>query len=660
MTVNTMKTRFISVMLLLGLLLPLASPLVTADGTPIVPIDVHSTLRENRQLAYIKTDGENQTMELFVNIASLDPGEKLTWLVPLRTEPTEISVKASTDKEFREKHNIPELFREGKRQNEGFSRVTGHVFGEAGAKTTAYFCMGLPMFLFGESMQFMSTGPPKPVYEGQGFSVQLRNFQSQASLQDYYNSLNLSLPEQVKETLDAYGSFSVAIIDLTTQAPIPQERFRWLQENAPLTMEKLRFFVKETPSMRVRKYHDPDRFIESGVENDELQNIYAQLEEELGETFNSGVSRDFNHLVRAVYGYGVMKGYTLAVTQPLFKGKAFFPLGTTPSWSASGEIEVIFECPENSVLDFDKEADSQVFRDHNHYYLWNFNGEAPGYDLEGDFEEKDTAWQQRWHHLNGRVHDNAMGLAYLVSFLVYFMGGILAVLGGQWLFRLPLNWKKATKLATLAILTSLVMPPLFVVLIFLLIITTGASDPPTPHDLRKRRRFIPKQKHIFLALGVVCLSLILQFLIPALGTALLCFLLILVPALGIFSLYLLVQDSPVALRSSLNKGKEKGTKSQLVSGACQAIMGLAPIAMLLFLPTLGMFLQDLYRGKGGSDELDSAFFPILFFSLGSFFFLLAYTAWRVRIHQVVLVPWKELLEDQDPGTELLQPPVLAR
>ncbi len=639
-----MRTRYLpTLLILLGLLLlPLGAPFASGDGTPIVPIDIHSTLRENRQLAYITTDGENQTMELFVNIVSLDPGENLTWLVPLRTEPTEISVHESTDREFREKHDMEELFREGERQNEGCSKVSRLVTGEVGARVTGYLFTGFFTWFYVSSFQYMSSEAAEAVYQDQGFSVHLRSFENQSSVENYYRSLNLSLPEQVKKTLEAYGSFSLATIDLTTQAPIPEENFTRLQERAPLSMKRLRDFVANHSTIEVDRNHFPSQFLEMGVQDPELRALYNELREELedDEKFYQ-ILQDFSYLVRAIYGYSEMRGYTLKVTQPLFQGKAFFPLGTTPSWSASGKIEVIFECDENNVLDFKHHEQYQAFKGGKHYYLWGFENEAPGYDLEGEYGEENTVWQRRWYGFNGKVHDHATPLAYLVCLLLYYLGGLLVILGCQKIFLESLDLGTAVRIMCLFFLISLGISPLFFPLMLLLgaQIDDWLSTPVKARSLEKKQqkpeeigRTVAKQYFILATPLITTLLLIHDSIMADVFTFCLASLALL--GLGTLAFHFTEYELPFLMKRQKRKTwfqQDRLLFPKIVEGIKWSFLISFMLGYsLVALPGIGFVFHEI-ADSGGSDNVDTwhlAF--VTFLVLSPFFILLAMEIWRAR------------------------------
>ncbi len=93
-----MKSKVIIALILVLIQAALVLPLVSADGLPLVEYEVHSTLRENRQLAYIEVnDDGTETINLFLGVTSFSAGENITIVVPLRTLPTYINVENKTD-----------------------------------------------------------------------------------------------------------------------------------------------------------------------------------------------------------------------------------------------------------------------------------------------------------------------------------------------------------------------------------------------------------------------------------------------------------------------------------------------------------------------------------------------------------------------------------
>lgn len=396
---------------------------VEGDGIPIVKVDTHAVLRENSQIAYIEVLNDSlEQLELFINVVSLHPGENMTIVVPLRTMPLSMNVTESTDKKFMISHDFEYLKELGRIQNNNAGHIVDTLKSEEGTAMIAFVLMGgIGLVLTTWSLSFGGGGWGGD-YNTPGFSVELRNFSSQESLEEFYKNLNLSLPDNVEEIMDRYSDYGIALINLTTRPPIPVEDYSNLTAHFPETMENFSRFVKEHPTITVRERVSPDGFL-YGVYDEDLTAIYRDFLKSLDHFIKTNHDenvdrqqyiRNFNHLVAVTYGYGEMEGYALSLTLPLFQGKAFFPLGTTPAWSGTDRIEVIFQCDDEHTIEMNRDPDYEVIKDGGHYFIYSQRDDIPDYDLEGKYEKSDNAWAQKRFAFNGWIHGNRFPLTFLL------------------------------------------------------------------------------------------------------------------------------------------------------------------------------------------------------------------------------------------------------
>ena len=410
-------------------------PCVEGDGIPITYFDVYATLRENRQLAYIEVDGDSEKMELFINVISLHPGENLTVIVPLRTVPTSFTAHPTNDVDFRKEHNMDHLINLGKRQNEGFTSVKDEIFGDAGVIIGSMVLIGgVPVFLSASALHFSRDNGhyDERVYEEQGFSVDLVTFHSSPSMNEYFQDVNLSVPDNIWETMERYGNFSIAVINLTTRPPIDEEDYGELLNAAPSAMEEFRKFVENNPRIKVPG-HPPIEYFTCYDDYSELCSLYFRFRDELdtwaqrnnvSEEKRFEMRRNFNILAATTYGYGKMDGYTLSFELPLHGDNAFFPLGTTSSWNGTDVVEVVFECDDEHGIDFNVDPKYEVLEEGRHYYIWNYKGIAPDHDVEGTYHSENTAWKRLEYRVNEPLYDHATPMAFLLLIILYISGVI--------------------------------------------------------------------------------------------------------------------------------------------------------------------------------------------------------------------------------------------
>jgi hypothetical protein len=361
-------------MVLAALILVTMQPVASADGIPLTRMEFHSTLRENRQIAFIKVSEtlRFETLDLFLSVVSLEPGNNLTIMIPLRTTPTSVSAVDTTEYQFKAGRGYQGIQRLAEAQNHAGSKL-GDEF-EDSATMLARFQVGGFFNLLFIGMGASNGGNGHYVL-GEGMSMDLISFNSTDSLESFYASQGLEVPENVREIIERNGDFSVGLINAVTRPPIAQEKFDRLAERCPDQLRRLREFLAENPSITTYgyggyPYYDP----------------YYSSQSELSRIINSiddySLRYEFSELVSATYGMSEAAGTAISFRLPLKDGIAFFPLGTTPAWSGVHSTQVIFEIQDSLMIDFDRKAD-EVFSDGKHYYVWDFGEESPDFDLEG-------------------------------------------------------------------------------------------------------------------------------------------------------------------------------------------------------------------------------------------------------------------------------------
>lgn len=406
-----------------------------ADGIPIVRVDAHAVIRENSQLAYITVQNESQErLELFINVISLHPGENMTVVVPLRTPPSSMTVSEGNDRNFTRTHRFREIKEKGRIQNNNLVHLQDTLFDEEDGIPIWMFMFlgGFGALFSGATWSLSFDGGNMMDYSAQGFSVDLRNFSSEGSLEEFYDSLGINAPMNVEEIIDRYSEFNIAIINFTTRAPIDEGAYGDLQKNFSDSLTRFEKFLEDHPTIIVQKPYSIDSFTED-VQDDGLQEIYADFLEDLESHRQANnltnnevywIISNFNQLVAVAYGYGTMEGYAISLELPLHDGKAFFPLGTTPAWNGIDRIEVIFQCDDNHSIELNRDPDYEVIDGGNHYYVFSSFDDVPDYDLEGNYVEDDLTWKVRYYGFNTWVHDHSVLILFvltlmLLTFLLY-------------------------------------------------------------------------------------------------------------------------------------------------------------------------------------------------------------------------------------------------
>lgn len=389
--------------------------IVSADGIPIVKIEVHSTLRENRQLAFIEVNDNSEKINLFLSVSSLTPDENFTIVIPLRTKPIGINAEKMTDKKFIENYEFDKLIELSKRN--GLGKI-GSDFKEFAPFFIASEIFGLlpaTSFYFW-AFSYVGTASAER-HKFDGLTIDINSFNSTDSLKQFYNSLNITVPKDVNETISKYSEYYIAVINTTTKPPIPKEEFDFLKTKCPEGFKEFEKYVRENPNPTF-KIPEEDWYFDSfsSYFNEEIQAIHSKM---LTECRSEKVSEYFGNLIFATYGIENVEGYSLSFEIPLFNGNAYFPLGTSSSWNANPEIIVIFETDKEIEL---KNA-NEVFYNGKHYFIYEFNNEKPNYDLEGKVKDRDfnTNMKEFSYNTNIFLYEKSLFFASLVWLFIFIL-----------------------------------------------------------------------------------------------------------------------------------------------------------------------------------------------------------------------------------------------
>jgi len=429
---NATVKRSLALLVVFCLISLMSVPLAASDGGPLFK-EGTLTLRQNRQFADVEVNDNSQTMKLFVSVASLEPGENLKIVVPLRTRPSNVQCNKTVDEEFLENIEFDLLRGLHEKQTGGLGQLCKEFNSKLGILSLTEL-----VGIFGVA-EFYSMGMggvvPTEHYAFEGTSVDIYSIDSAETLENLLQSLNLDISENILSALSNYYNHYVAVINTETKPPIPQYEFETLQAEAPELISTFRSYVGNHPKIVVYDLWGQ----QLGYGDLELHQMAESIE-------NSVLRQYFDHLVAGTYGLGTSEGFVVSLEMPLDNGKAYFPLGTSPAWGTVSQIKVVFSCPDNKNMNFNREG-MDAFHDGKHYYIWEFSDESPSYDLTGEIQDGNV-WEKFTHGFSTWIYDAAPFLSALTILLIFVLAWFLPLLFCVKL----LNWghvgRKISKLDT--------------------------------------------------------------------------------------------------------------------------------------------------------------------------------------------------------------------
>jgi hypothetical protein len=439
---------------------------VLADGIPsytlgqVEPDRFYPSLFESRQLARVEVVNDtHERIDLFLSVYSLEPGDNLTIMVPLRTLPVDVSGLPMKETEFRDRYLIDRAESEVVRQDpaEAWARLRDKT-GRALQFAFGSMLLTMPgeyirenahlvaddtesMGKAGAGEDVVLNAKPEPVqhYEFDGFSIDVFGVGAGPALGDYLAQKGLAMPEQGE--LERYEAQYIAVVDGETRPPINATEFDLLLRGAPNTTAKLAQQLRDDPVRDASEIDDLrwELAYEAGEEyavmagEDYLRPLRNDLRDYMGD------------LVDAVFGSTDFAGEVLTVDLPLDGGKAFFPLGTSAGWpNEVGDIDVLFTVPEGKDLDLQGSRDAFVAG--RHCYLFQMKNANPGFDLESEVmagSEDRAAEASR----AGFLYDGAVGIAIIIAVVLLIITWLaVALLARRWLraegraLRDPTSW----------------------------------------------------------------------------------------------------------------------------------------------------------------------------------------------------------------------------
>ena len=417
--------RWPALLIFLILLMPVFS--VPASGDGIAMTVAYSTLRENRQLAYITVGDDTESIDLFLSVVSLNVGHEVTIAIPLRTQPFGLNAGNMSERDFRRTYDFSRIFSLPEKQAEGMKKFSHDlVFDGALMGTTELAGPVVPaMFLLVSKPGSSGINQATAHYDFDALSVDLYSFNTSDSLGDFYDSLGLTPPANVQSIINKYHNYSVALVHTLTKPPIPQDEFYSLQANEPEVMADFKEYLDEHPEIVVWGTQEYGYSF-----TNDLQSLINRISD-------MQLRGYFRALIFSMYGLSSdVEGFHLFFNLPLAAGECYFPLGTSPAWGSVAKTEVIFGCPDDVNLTFNRKG-QEAFMGGRHYYMWAFESAAPDYDLYGTVEHRgfDVTWRGMGCRLSGWFYDASPLLSPLI---------ILSLLCIAWfliLSRLSLSFK---------------------------------------------------------------------------------------------------------------------------------------------------------------------------------------------------------------------------
>ncbi len=473
--------RRAAVLVVLFLLLTPLVPTARGDGVAIVESTLHEVLRENRQLALVDVHGDHEILHLFISVVSLDPGDNITILIPLRTKPAELNVTNSSDAEFYGKYGLYRVMWDTPNWERGERNIRNtYITALFGLSVTQIFPLGAygPVFWAIASPVAGSASSGEGHYSFKtGDTVEVYNLSTSGDVHLFEEAHNVSLPYNVRKALGKYEGFYAMLVHARTRAPIEEDAYRVLQERCPKSMEALREYVKTHPRMKIKT-------MAGFAVNHQI--ISMEDSRELMRTFRSEAGKNntlwdyFYRTILSIYGYGEARGMEITVRLPLYKGQAYFPLGTSPSWNSSGQIRVFFRVPEDKELHPNDPSYEFVHYNGSFYYYWNYDGQLPEHDIEAYvapwgnsalIDEKTSYLEKLAVSYSGIIgYSLAMSTLFAIWILLTFIA--MLMWGGH---RAARRWDGVLLIATMGFALSLWFSAPISLLLSLLLVRANAE-----------------------------------------------------------------------------------------------------------------------------------------------------------------------------------------
>ena len=447
---------------------------------------------------------DTERMDLFLSVASLDPGKNFTIVVPLRTMPDNLAVENMTDKDFLRAHDIDKLQRM-KREQEDYDNRFGETLTitagiMTGAQLSSIVVTGLAVFLWGW-VGHMAGG--EELYQGQGLSVSMHDFNSSSQFKTFYESLDIPLHEDVQSVAEKYYDYNILVINGTTTPPIEERVYNDLMKLFPDEMIQLSEFVAENPSVNGKGYDIIDLLMDNSKFSKIYENmkkrasnhtLYKEMYDEIFDNSTEWYShgyyswyndfsfmvKHFERLVNTIYGNGELSGYFFSMELPLWKGNMYYPLGTSTAWSNIMQTDVVFIVDEDNEIDFVKGSPLFLWDGKQNYYWYSFTNEAPDYDLEGEVKEGGTSLFFKHASVEFRhvVYKYSIPIALILVVLINSIIWFVAVQFLQSRLDVPGRKKSKKRMYLIALYSSLVSYLFFIAGFSLLLqsITSDKSD----------------------------------------------------------------------------------------------------------------------------------------------------------------------------------------
>ncbi len=409
-----MKGKFFATISILLITIVLFSPLaLSCQPGPSVEDRI---VDENVQMASVSVSETGENIKLFINLASTDPGENISLIVPVGFEPERLNTDVMSGGEFLKSNEISYVKELSRKQSDGYKRFRDDMAGTA-FLTTFLESMGSMLF-YDISGNICGEGGPSSSTGYMGYEprispdVETITFDSSDSLHYFCSSYGVSVPPNENSFIEEHGSYTMVIINTTTVPPIEEEKFEALEENVPDIMDRFR----ENASAFDSLWYYRELIGDVGPP---FMLLYRDIAKEVTDpSLAEELQEYFEELVFSSYGTGSAVGLQISMKLPLDGGKVSFHSAMSPQWDRLDSATMIFSTDYGHSISFSEDTD-EAFHDWRHTYILNAEDDGVDYTIYGEFSDTGSLKEAFGARLSGFLYEWGWLVALTIMTLLF-------------------------------------------------------------------------------------------------------------------------------------------------------------------------------------------------------------------------------------------------
>jgi len=357
-------------------------PIIDAQGIALYNRDTDEFLYtwDMRQIVIVsKENSTHERITMFVAVCSFSPRNNFTLAIPIKTMPTNLSLKQNDETSFKARYKLNAIDETAKKQTDSasYERLKDEL--KNGAKwysggtllTAPGVYVGIELL---RELENPIIGEQPIINYGIssiGNSSYLHNIRTNESFCTVIENMTLGLTQSAVNESKKYSNYYAILLDAKPQPPILPGDFQVLQDYVPKTLADFIDFARTHPKIEKSKL-------------EQLYTIYDRMILDENRQESPRLYQRMRDLINATYGNAKFNGFQIDILAPLDNGKLHFPLGIEMACPFPPRNTAVYvKVNDDSSFQSNISPNSEAYYGGAHYYIYIFKGKTPTSDISG-------------------------------------------------------------------------------------------------------------------------------------------------------------------------------------------------------------------------------------------------------------------------------------